>query len=280
MVDSEGGVERREGPGPGTTQQGAPGPGSEDKASLKDFYADMKEVDRENEVMRVLGAFKLNPYEMLGLRFDVDPGEIPRTYRKISLAVHPDKCSHPKANEAFEIIGHAHKELMDPDKKSGLDTVLNTAKGYVVKEWKKSAKNDAASQLAVALHGIDSVMDTWMKTDAFHEAWKAKSRELLAKTEWRKRKLTQRIEEETGRAEEEARKKRKEILENREKQKKWEDGREERMDSWRSFATGGGLSQKKKKKKKEKTTADGETTAGRRGNTTLPKLFKPPKPKV
>lgn len=228
-------------------------------ATLKDFYADMKEVDRENEVMRILGAFKLNPYEMLGLRFDVDPKDIPRTYRKASLAVHPDKCTHPKASDAFEILGQAHRDLMDEEKKHRLDLVLGMAKDLVIKEWKKSAKNDAASQLAAALHGMNSVMDTWLQTDEFHEEWKAKSREVLAKTEWRKRKLTQRLEEETGRAEEEIRKQKKEAAEQKIKQKTWDEGREERIDSWRSFANGG----KKKKKKKDKPT-----------------LFRPPKAKA
>jgi len=226
------------------------------QASLKDFYADMKEVDRENEVMRILGAFRLNPYEILGLRFDVDPKEVPRTYRKASLAVHPDKCTHAKASDAFEMLGQAHRDLMDEEKKHRLDLVLGMARDQVIKEWKKSAKNDAASQLAAALHGIEHVMGTWMDTEEFHEAWKAKGRDVLAKTEWRKRKLTQRLEEETGRAKEEVRKQKQEAAEMKVKQKTWEDAREERVGSWRSFALGD-----KKKKKKEK-------------------LFRPPKTKA
>ena len=81
--------------------------------------------------MRILGAFKLNPYEALGLRFDVDPKEIPRTYRKASLAVHPDKCAHPKASDAFEMLGQAHRDFMDEEKKHRLDLVLGMAKDYV-----------------------------------------------------------------------------------------------------------------------------------------------------
>ncbi len=235
------------------------------QATLKDFYADMKEVDRENEVMRILGAFRLNPYEILGLRFDVDPKEIPRTYRKASLAVHPDKCTHAKASDAFEMLGQAHRDLIDEEKKHRLDLVLGMAKDHVMKEWKKSAKNDAASQLAAALHGMEHVMGTWMNTDEFHEAWKAKGRDVLAKTEWRKRKLTQRLEEETGRAKEEVRKQKEEAAEMKVKQKTWEDAREKRIDSWRSFANG----DKKKKAKK-----DGD------GIKPPVKLFRPPKPKA
>ena len=54
----------------------------------------MKDVDRENEVMRIIGAFKLNPFEQLNLKFDATPNDVRRQYRKASLMVHPDKCSH------------------------------------------------------------------------------------------------------------------------------------------------------------------------------------------
>jgi DnaJ family protein C protein 8 len=208
---------------------------AKDDPGLKAFYADMKQVDRENQVNMVLGAFKLNPYEMLGLRFDTPVEDVSRAYRKVSLAVHPDKCPHPRAKDAFEIIGHAQKELLDPEKKSRLDLLLNTAKESVVQEWKKSTKKDAATQLAVALHGMDSVMDTWMASDEFHEAWKTKGRDILAKTEWRKRKLAKRVEEETERAKEESKKRKEEIKSEREMEKNWEQRREGRVDNWRSF---------------------------------------------
>lgn len=51
---------------------------------------------------RVLWSFKLNPYERLNLRFTATPEEVRRQYRKLSLMVHPDKCKHPQAAEAFD----------------------------------------------------------------------------------------------------------------------------------------------------------------------------------
>lgn len=43
--------------------------------------------------------------------------------------VHPDKCRHPRAKDAFEVIGAAQKDLMDDDKRKGLDYVLGVARG-------------------------------------------------------------------------------------------------------------------------------------------------------
>ena len=39
-------------------------------------------------------------------------------YWKISLLVHPDKCSHPQAHQAFIKLNKAFKELQDPEKVS------------------------------------------------------------------------------------------------------------------------------------------------------------------
>lgn len=48
-------------------------------------------------------------------------------YWKMSLLVHPDKCSHPQANQAFIRLNNAFKELQDPDKvvlSSSIDVYL------------------------------------------------------------------------------------------------------------------------------------------------------------
>lgn len=37
-------------------------------------------------------------------------------YWKLSLLVHPDKCPHPSAQEAFVKLNNAFKDLQDPDK--------------------------------------------------------------------------------------------------------------------------------------------------------------------
>ena len=210
----------------------------------------MKEIDRENEVNRILGAFKLNPYEMLGLKFTATDDDIKRAYRKVSLAVHPDKCSHPQAKDAFEIIGHAQKELLNEEKRQSLDFLLGVAKEDVQKEWKKAAKHDAAARLAAVLDesGKSGVEAGWEQTEEFHEAWKVKARDVLAKAEWRRRKLTKRVKEEEERAKEEHQLEKEENKKKREADKDWESGRDERIGSWRNFVSGSGKTKKKSKK--------------------------------
>ena len=66
-----------------------------------------------------------------GLHFDTSVEEVRRQYRKVSLMVHPDKCKHPRAKDAFEVVGNAQKELMDEEKRKHIIYLLNYAKGGV-----------------------------------------------------------------------------------------------------------------------------------------------------
>ena len=103
--------------------------------SLQEFFSGMRDVDRENEVHRILGAFKLNPFEQLGLRFDATVDDVKKAYRKASLMVHPDKCKHPKAQNAFEILGHAQQQLNNEDKMKELIYVLTMARGVFLQAY-------------------------------------------------------------------------------------------------------------------------------------------------
>jgi hypothetical protein len=41
--------------------------------------------------------------------------------------------------------------------------------------------------------GKEGVREQYEQTDDFHEKWKMKARDMLAKSEWRRRKLTKRV---------------------------------------------------------------------------------------
>ncbi|XP_020549247.1 dnaJ homolog subfamily C member 14-like [Sesamum indicum] len=46
----------------------------------------------------------------------MSPENMKKRYWKLSLMVHPDKCSHPQAHQAFVKLNKAFKDLQDPDK--------------------------------------------------------------------------------------------------------------------------------------------------------------------
>ena len=72
---------------------------------------------------------------------------------------------------------------------------------------------------------------------------------MLARAEWRRRKLTKRLKEEEERIEEDEADTRKRLKTSREHHKKWEETRETRVGTWRDFA--------KKKGKKARLGASG-----------------------
>ena len=48
---------------------------------------------------------------------------------QVSLMVHPDKCSHPQAKEAFEMLNSANTALLSEERRREVVHVLNMAKG-------------------------------------------------------------------------------------------------------------------------------------------------------
>ncbi|CAL8461725.1 g1256 [Coccomyxa elongata] len=218
----------------------------EEEMLLKAFFQEVREVDRDNEVNRILGAFKLNPFEQMGLRFDSTQEEVKRQYRKVSLLIHPDKCKHPLATSAFEVLGHANSELANEDFMREFRHTLNLARDEVRKERKKKTKHDAVVRLASVIHegGREGVEAEWESTEEFHELWKMKSRDMLARAEWRRRKLTKRLKEEEERIEESEAETRKKMKATKEHTKKWEETRENRVGTWRDFVQKKGKSKK------------------------------------
>ncbi|KAH7930215.1 DnaJ-domain-containing protein [Leucogyrophana mollusca] len=190
---------------------------------------------RELEVERILKAFKLNPYDILDIDESAKPDEIKRKYRQLSLFIHPDKTPHARAPDAFDILKKAESELSDKNKREELDAVITEARLQILK----------AHALPASTNDDDPKLRTLVPP--FKEQLRAKSKELLIDEEVRRRKAVKMNLANEGL---EARKKEEEVTARKrkaEEDKTWEETRESRVDSWRSFSN-------TKKKKKTKVT--------------------------
>ncbi|KAG4910691.1 hypothetical protein JHK87_056807 [Glycine soja] len=79
------------------------------------------EAERFEEVTRIMEVEADSPYDVLGVNHNMSSDNIKKKYWKMSLLVHPDKCSHPQAHQAFIKLNKAFKELQDPEKRKAMD---------------------------------------------------------------------------------------------------------------------------------------------------------------
>jgi DnaJ-class molecular chaperone len=49
----------------------------------------------------------------------------------LSVLIHPDRCTHPKAGDAFHILDSAYKTLLDQDKRRMYQRVMREARDRV-----------------------------------------------------------------------------------------------------------------------------------------------------
>lgn len=103
------------------------------------------EAERFEEVARIAGAEAEKPYEVLGVNWKMSSDNIKKRYWKLSLMVHPDKCSHPQAHQAFVKLNQAFKDLKDPTKRNAIDEKIKVkeeqeAFKIELKELREAAK--------------------------------------------------------------------------------------------------------------------------------------------
>ncbi|XP_020105756.1 dnaJ homolog subfamily C member 8 [Ananas comosus] len=209
-----------------------------DDQLLKSFLAEVSEVERDNEVRRILSCFKLNPFEHLKLPFDSSPDEVKKQYRKLSLLVHPDKCKHPQAKEAFAALAKAQQLLLDPQERDYILNQVSAAKEELRLKRKKELKKDNASKIkALVDEGKYEVQ--YEQSEEFQQQLKIKVREILTEQEWRRRKMQMRISEEEGRLKKDEEETKEMMKRKREHEEQWEETRDRRVSSWRDFMKSG-----------------------------------------
>lgn len=142
-VEAAGGYQAAAGPTPGDDAEpitGPPPPDFVDEADAAPADAREAQVIRVLKVLREAAAGQssgnvgasepapvaaagvpADPYGVLDVDPAADAGTIRKSYWRLSLLVHPDKCSHPAAQEAFQAVSKAAQLLQDAGQRKQLD---------------------------------------------------------------------------------------------------------------------------------------------------------------
>jgi DnaJ family protein C protein 8 len=113
-----------------------------DEAEIERFLKlESSSFNRDKECERILSMqYSPDPFVILDMPIDIyiscqcDDRAIKMQYRKRSLLVHPDKCKHPKAQEAFDILKKTEQMCMDPSKRRLVFEYINEARAQVFHE--------------------------------------------------------------------------------------------------------------------------------------------------
>lgn len=136
------------------------------------------EAERFEEVTRIMGADVNSPYDVLAVNQNMSDNNVKKRYWKLSLMVHPDKCSHPQANQAFIIMNKAFKELQDPVKRKAMDDKIKLKEEQEAFKAELKAMREAAQWRrlqGISMEGDDELLayedmnaprqrDEWMTT--------------------------------------------------------------------------------------------------------------------
>ncbi|XP_027365342.1 uncharacterized protein LOC113872196 [Abrus precatorius] len=133
------------------------------------------EAERFEEVTRIMEVEGDSPYDVLGVNHNMSSENIKKRYWKISLLVHPDKCSHPQAHQAFIKLNKAFKELQDPEKRKAMDEKIKLKEEQ--EKFKAELKTMRENALwrrsqGISMEGDDELLaQTEVKVEPKRDEW-------------------------------------------------------------------------------------------------------------
>merc|ERR1719277_1129309 len=104
-------------------------------------------IGNPEEIVERLTASRYDPrqgfgsaFQMLQISPEASESEITKQYRKLSVLIHPDKCKHEKAADAFQILNKAYNDTKDPSYNDKYKDLLPMAKERVKKAREQENK--------------------------------------------------------------------------------------------------------------------------------------------
>ncbi|KAI4883917.1 hypothetical protein NFI96_025365 [Prochilodus magdalenae] len=237
---------------PGASRAQSSGP--TDDEAFQTFYTEVKQIEKRDSVLtskqqidRLLrpgsSYFNLNPFEVLQIDPEATDEELKKRFRQLSILVHPDKNQDDpdRAQQAFEAVDKAYKLLLEPEQKKRAVDVIHAGREYIehmMSQKKKQLKKDGKPMI---IEEDDP--------EVFRHAVYKQTMKLFAELEIKRKEREAKEMHERKRQREEEIETQERAKREREWQKNFEETRDGRVDSWRTFQAKG----KTKKEKKNRT---------------------------
>jgi len=209
----------------------------------------------EEEIKRVHNAVKVDPLEILKLPTTFEEQDVKKAYRKLTVFVHPDRVPErlkQSANEAFQKVSAANKQLKDETFRTRLTVKINEARRMVIE--RRVADNP------VKRRKLEDGEDVGITNEEIEVEVRAELKQLLIDDAWRQymyNKAAQKLESKAAQEKNE----RKMLSEaKKEAEKQWKEQTETRVNNWRDWTNKN--KKKKKKRKKGVKPLSGQVAAG------------------
>ncbi|CEM21669.1 unnamed protein product [Vitrella brassicaformis CCMP3155] len=179
----------------------------------------------QKEVIRLTAKIFTNSFEIFKLTPDATEEDLKKAYRKLSLIIHPDKCKHERAHDAFQVVSKAYEELQMPENRAKYKGVIDDARRELEKvrakeNKRRKAAGDPPLEESTFDEELAALCEKKLKTFEARRAYAEKTRKA---NEMREKQQEDELE--------------KEEEEKRKEKRKWEEMRDQRVDSWRQFQT-------------------------------------------
>jgi len=170
--------------------------------------------------------YNLDPYRVLGLKWNATFEEAKKRFRKVSLLVHPDRNqSSEEANQAFDAVKQAYGKLETDEKWNIASRIVKEAMCRVEDEIKASQKEAKKK----------GELFTQPKKEELEIAVGVSITKIYGEMENKRRDLEQREANAKKRMGDQETDRRKEYQDKKKMEKQWEDTRDQRMSSWNNF---------------------------------------------
>jgi DnaJ family protein C protein 8 len=131
-----------------------------------------------------------NPYDQLGVRPETASDAVRKQYRRLTLQVHPDRCSHPQAGEAAAALSRAIAIVESAEQRRPYAEVMARARQKTIDAWERAKRPwKRPRQRPPDDDGVVVAGDDEEEDETFLFEWRRETHAMIAEAEEREKRM-------------------------------------------------------------------------------------------